>query len=104
MRTGCACGYINALAENSRRGKFHGRALSPHLLMDAAGIFNGSFTSGLSELLVRKKSPALDRLWEFYDDPSVGMLPQHHPWFVYDNSFLANSWKIELAEHASKRQ
>ena len=37
-----------------------------------------------------KITPELDRLWGFYDDPSVKMFRNIVRWFVYDDTFIAD--------------
>lgn len=69
-------------------GNSMGGAIALHLLMDAPDRFNRVVHMGPIGT-PHKITPALDRLWGFYDDPSVQMFKNIIRWFVYDDSFLA---------------
>lgn len=68
-------------------GNSMGGAIILHLLMDAPDRFNRIVYMGAIGA-PHKITPALDRLWGFYDDPSVQMFKNIIRWFVYDDSFL----------------
>jgi 2-hydroxymuconate-semialdehyde hydrolase len=70
-------------------GNSMGGAIGLHLLMDAPDRFNRVVHMGPIGT-PHKITPALDRLWGFYDDPSVQMFKNIIRWFVYDDSFLAD--------------
>lgn len=70
-------------------GNSMGGAIVLHLLMDAPDRFNRVVHMGPIGT-PHKITPALDRLWGFYDDPSVQMFKNLIRWFVYDDSFLAD--------------
>lgn len=70
-------------------GNSMGGAIALHLLMDAPERFNRVVHMGPIGT-PHKITPALDRLWGFYDDPSVGMFRNIIRWFVYDDAFLAD--------------
>lgn len=70
-------------------GNSMGGAIILHLLMDAPDRFNRIVHMGAIGT-PHKITPALDRLWGFYDDPSVQMFKNIIRWFVYDDSFLAD--------------
>lgn len=70
-------------------GNSMGGAIALHLLMDAPNRFNRVVHMGPIGT-PHKLTPALDRLWGFYDDPSVQLFKNIIRWFVYDDSFLAD--------------
>ncbi|HJR81020.1 MAG TPA: alpha/beta hydrolase [Anaerolineales bacterium] len=70
-------------------GNSMGGAIALHLLMDAPDRFDRIVHMGPIGT-PHKITPALDRLWGFYDDPSVQMFKNIIRWFVYDDSFLAD--------------
>src|SRR5687768_12869579 len=70
-------------------GNSMGGAIILHLLMDAPDRFNRIAHMGAIGT-PHKITPALDRLWGFYDDPSLQMFRNIIRWFVYDDSFLAD--------------
>ena len=70
-------------------GNSMGGAIALHLLMDAPDRFVRVVHMGTIGT-PHKITPALDRLWGFYDDPSVQMFRNLIRWFVYDDSFLAD--------------
>ena len=70
-------------------GNSMGGAIALHLLMDAPDRFVRVVHMGPIGT-PHKITPALDRLWGFYDDPSVGMFRNILRWFVYDDAFLAD--------------
>jgi len=70
-------------------GNSMGGAIALHLLMDASDRFVRVVHMGPIGT-PHKITPALDRLWGFYDDPSVGMFRNILRWFVYDDAFLAD--------------
>ena len=70
-------------------GNSMGGAIALHLLMDAPDRFVRVVHMGPIGT-PHKITPALDRLWGFYEDPSVQMFRNLIRWFVYDDSFLAD--------------
>jgi len=70
-------------------GNSMGGAIALHLLMEAPDRFNRVVHMGPIGT-PHKITPALDRLWGFYDDPSLQMFRNIIRWFVYDDSFLAD--------------
>jgi 2-hydroxymuconate-semialdehyde hydrolase len=70
-------------------GNSMGGAIALHLLMDAPERFDRVVHMGPIGT-PHKITPALDRLWGFYDDPSVQMFRNLIRWFVYDDAFLAD--------------
>jgi 2-hydroxymuconate-semialdehyde hydrolase len=70
-------------------GNSMGGAIALHLLMDAPGRFKRVVHMGPIGT-PHQITPALDRLWGFYDDPSVQMFRNLVRWFVYDDTFLAD--------------
>ena len=70
-------------------GNSMGGAIGLHLLMDAPNRFKRVVHMGPIGT-PHKITPALDRLWGFYDDPSVQMFKNIIRWFVYDDAFLAD--------------
>ncbi len=71
-------------------GNSMGGALALHLLMEAPERFNRVVLMG-SIGVTYPITPEIDRLWGFYEDPSLKMFRNVIRWFVYDESFLANS-------------
>jgi 2-hydroxymuconate-semialdehyde hydrolase len=70
-------------------GNSMGGAIALHLLMEAPDRFDRVVHMGPIGT-PHKITPALDRLWGFYDDPSLQMFRNIIRWFVYDASFLAD--------------
>jgi 2-hydroxymuconate-semialdehyde hydrolase len=70
-------------------GNSMGGAIALHLLMEAPERFECVVLMG-SIGTPHKITPELDRLWGFYDDPSVKMFRGIIRWFVYDDTFIAN--------------
>jgi 2-hydroxymuconate-semialdehyde hydrolase len=70
-------------------GNSMGGAIALHLLMDAPDRFQRVVHMGPIGT-PHRITPALDRLWGFYDDPSVQMFKNIIRWFVYDDAFLAD--------------
>ncbi|HLF87589.1 MAG TPA: alpha/beta hydrolase [Anaerolineales bacterium] len=70
-------------------GNSMGGALALHLLMDAPDRFEKVVHMGPIGT-PHTITPELDRLWGFYDDPSVQMFRNLIRWFVYDDTFLAD--------------
>lgn len=70
-------------------GNSMGGAIALYLLMDAPERFSRVVHMGPIGT-PHKITPALDRLWGFYDDPSVGMFRNIIRWFVFDDAFLAD--------------
>jgi 2-hydroxymuconate-semialdehyde hydrolase len=70
-------------------GNSMGGAIALHLLMDAPDRFERVVHMGPIGT-PHKITPALDRLWGFYDDPSVQTFKNLIRWFVYDDAFLAD--------------
>lgn len=70
-------------------GNSMGGAIALHLLMDAPDRFERVVHMGPIGT-PHKITPALDRLWGFYDDPSVQTFRNFIRWFVYDDVFLAD--------------
>ena len=70
-------------------GNSMGGAIALYLLMEAPDRFNRVVHMGPIGT-PHKITPGLDRLWGFYDDPSVQMFRNLIRWFVYDESFLAD--------------
>jgi len=70
-------------------GNSMGGAIALHLLMDAPNRFERVVHMGPIGT-PHTITPALDRLWGFYDDPSVGMFRNILRWFVYDDAFLSD--------------
>ena len=70
-------------------GNSMGGAIALHLLMETPDRFNRVVHMGPIGT-PHKITPALDRLWGFYDDPSLQMFRNIIRWFVYDDSFLAD--------------
>lgn len=70
-------------------GNSMGGAIALHLLMDAPERFDKVVHMGPIGT-PHTITPELDRLWGFYDDPSVQMFRNIIRWFVYDDTFLAD--------------
>ena len=70
-------------------GNSMGGAIALHLLMEAPERFERVVLMG-SIGTPHRITPELDRLWGFYDDPSVKMFRGIIRWFVYDDTFIAN--------------
>ncbi len=70
-------------------GNSMGGAIALQLLMDAPERFNRVVHMGPIGT-PHRITPGLDRLWGFYEDPSVQMFRNLIRWFVYDETFLAD--------------
>jgi 2-hydroxymuconate-semialdehyde hydrolase len=70
-------------------GNSMGGAIGLHLLMDAPDRFGRIVHMGPIGT-PHKITPALDRLWGFYDDPTLQTFRNLIRWFVYDDAFLAD--------------
>jgi 2-hydroxymuconate-semialdehyde hydrolase len=70
-------------------GNSMGGAIALHLLMDAPDRFDRVVHMGPIGT-PHRITPALDRLWGFYEDPSVETFKNIIRWFVYDDAFLAD--------------
>ena len=70
-------------------GNSMGGAIALHLLMDAPDRFERVVHMGPIGT-PHRITPALDRLWGFYDDPTVQTFRNYIRWFVYDDAFLAD--------------
>ncbi|HTP07485.1 MAG TPA: alpha/beta hydrolase [Anaerolineae bacterium] len=70
-------------------GNSMGGAIALHLLMEAPERFERVVLMGPIGT-PHKITPELDRLWGFYDDPSVKLFRGIIRWFVYDDTFIAN--------------
>lgn len=69
-------------------GNSMGGAIALHLMMEAPERFTRVVLMG-SIGTPHQITPELDRLWGFYDDPSVKMFRGIIRWFVYDDTFIA---------------
>jgi len=70
-------------------GNSMGGAIALHLLMEAPQRFGRVVLMGPIGA-PHTITPALDRVWGFYDDPSVVMFRNIVRWFVYDDAFIAD--------------
>ena len=70
-------------------GNSMGGAIALHLLMDAPDRFDRVVHMGPIGT-PHRITPALDRLWGFYDDPTLQSFRNVIRWFVYDDAFLAD--------------
>lgn len=70
-------------------GNSMGGAIALHLLMEAPERFGRVVLMG-SIGAPHRISPEIDRLWGFYEDPSVKMFRNLIRWFVYDDAFIAD--------------
>lgn len=70
-------------------GNSMGGAIALHLLMDAPDRFDRIVHMGPIGT-PHRITPALDRLWGFYDDPTVQTFRNIIRWFVYDDAFLTD--------------
>lgn len=70
-------------------GNSMGGAIGLHLLMEAPDRFERVVHMGPIGT-PGPITPELDRLWGFYEDPSVQMFRNIIRWFVYDDGFLAD--------------
>ena len=70
-------------------GNSMGGAIALHLLMEAPERFERVVLMGPIGT-PHQITPELDRLWGFYDDPSVKLFRGIIRWFVYDDTFIAN--------------
>ncbi len=69
-------------------GNSMGGAIALHLLMEAPERFDRVVLMGPIGT-PHTITPELDRLWGFYEDPSVKMFRGIIRWFVYDDTFIA---------------
>ncbi len=70
-------------------GNSMGGAIALHLLMEAPERFDRVVLMG-SLGAPHKITPEIDRLWGFYEDPSVITFRNIIRWFVYDETFLGD--------------
>jgi 2-hydroxymuconate-semialdehyde hydrolase len=70
-------------------GNSMGGAIALHLLMEAPERFERVVLMG-SIGAPHTITPELDRLWGFYDDPSLRMFRNIICWFVYDDTIIAD--------------
>jgi len=70
-------------------GNSMGGAIALWLLMDAPDRFERVVLMGPIGT-PHRITPELDRLWGFYDDPSLQMFRNVIRWFVYDDTFIAD--------------
>ena len=70
-------------------GNSMGGAIALHLLMEAPERFERVVLMGPIGT-PHHITPELDRLWGFYDDPSVKVFRGIIRWFVYDDTFIAS--------------
>ncbi|MCI0394953.1 MAG: alpha/beta fold hydrolase [Chloroflexi bacterium] len=70
-------------------GNSMGGAIALHLLMEAPQRFNRVVLMG-SIGAPHTITPEIDRLWGFYEDPSIQAFGNVIRWFVYDDAFLAD--------------
>lgn len=84
-----------ALLDARKQAKVHlvgnsmGGAIALYLMMEAPERFERVVLMGPIGT-PHKITPELDRLWAFYDDPSVKMFRNIVRWFVYDDTFIAD--------------
>ncbi|HEY4690374.1 MAG TPA: alpha/beta hydrolase [Anaerolineae bacterium] len=69
-------------------GNSMGGAIALHLMMETPERFERVVLMG-SIGTPHTITPELDRLWGFYDEPSVRMFRNIIRWFVYDDAFIA---------------
>jgi 2-hydroxymuconate-semialdehyde hydrolase len=70
-------------------GNSMGGAIALYLLMEAPDRFDRVALMGPIGT-PHKITPELDRLWGFYEDPSLQLFRHLIRWFVYDDSFLGD--------------
>jgi 2-hydroxymuconate-semialdehyde hydrolase len=70
-------------------GNSMGGAIALHLLMEAPERFERVVLMGPIGA-PHTITPELDRLWGFYEDPSMRMFRNFIRWFVYDDAFIAD--------------
>ncbi len=70
-------------------GNSMGGAIALHLLMQAPQRFSRVVLMG-SIGAPHTITPEIDRLWGFYEDPSLEMFRNVIRWFVYDDAFIAD--------------
>jgi len=70
-------------------GNSLGGVIALNLLMESPERFDRAVLMGPIGT-PHKITPGLDRLWGFYEDPSVRVFRNLIRWFVYDDSFLAD--------------
>ncbi len=66
-----------------------GGAIALHLLMEAPERFNRVVLMGPIGA-PHTITPEIDRLWGFYEDPSIRAFGNIIRWFVYDEAFIAD--------------
>ncbi len=70
-------------------GNSMGGAIALHLLMEAPERFERVVLMGPIGT-PHTITPEIDRLWGFYEDPSMKMFRNIIRWFVYDDTFIAD--------------
>src|SRR6185503_15115216 len=70
-------------------GNSMGGAIALHLLMEAPERFERAVMMGPIGT-PHTLTPEIDRLWGFYEDPSLTMFRGIIRWFVYDDTFIAD--------------
>ncbi len=70
-------------------GNSMGGAIALHLLMEAQERFGRAVLMGPIGA-PHTLTPEIDRLWGFYEDPSLKMFRNLIRWFVYDDTFIAD--------------
>jgi 2-hydroxymuconate-semialdehyde hydrolase len=70
-------------------GNSMGGAIALHLLMEAPERFNRVVLMGPIGA-PHTITPEIDRLWGFYEDPSIRAFGNIIRWFVYDEAFIAD--------------
>lgn len=70
-------------------GNSMGGAIALHLLMNAPDRFDRVVLMGPIGV-AHRLTPELDRVWGFYQDPSLVMFRNIIRWFVYDDTFLGD--------------
>ncbi|HLF26322.1 MAG TPA: alpha/beta hydrolase [Anaerolineae bacterium] len=70
-------------------GNSMGGAIALHLMMEAPERFERVVLMGPIGA-PHPITPELDRLWGFYEDPSLQMFRNLIRWFVYDDTFIAD--------------
>jgi 2-hydroxymuconate-semialdehyde hydrolase len=70
-------------------GNSMGGAIALHLLMEAPERFGRAVLMGPIGT-PHTITPEIDRLWGFYEDPSLRMFRNVIRWFVYDDTFIAD--------------
>lgn len=70
-------------------GNSLGGAVALHLLMEAPGRFDKVVLMGPVGAPLQI-TPELDRIWGFYEDPTLSALRNAIRWFAYDEGFVAD--------------